>query len=81
MMKSLRLATSGLRVAYQAWGQGNPVKVLCLHGWLDNSNSFNVLAPFLAQKGGLRSWQLIILDMGCRIICLIRMYLRAMWGK
>jgi pimeloyl-ACP methyl ester carboxylesterase len=51
MMKSLRLATSGLRVAYQVWGQGNPVKVLCLHGWLDNSNSFYVLAPFLAHKG------------------------------
>jgi pimeloyl-ACP methyl ester carboxylesterase len=51
-MKSLRLTTSGLRVAYQVWGEGNPIKVLCLHGWLDNSNSFNVLAPFLSQHGG-----------------------------
>jgi pimeloyl-ACP methyl ester carboxylesterase len=50
-MRSLRLAGSGLKVAYQVWGEGNPVKVLCLHGWLDNSNSFNVLAPYLVEKG------------------------------
>jgi alpha-beta hydrolase superfamily lysophospholipase len=50
-MKSLRLAHSGLRIAYQTWGEGNPIKVLCLHGFQDNSNSFNVLAPFLAERG------------------------------
>jgi pimeloyl-ACP methyl ester carboxylesterase len=69
----LRLTTSGLRVAYQVWGEGNPIKVLCLHGWLDNSNSFNVLAPFLSR--------LIILDLGSLIISHNRTYLCVMWAK
>ena len=47
-MRTLRLAHNGLNVSYQRWGEGNSIKVLCLHGWLDNSNSFSYLASFLA---------------------------------
>jgi len=31
--------------------QGNPLKVLCFHGWLDNAASFNFLGPALAAQG------------------------------
>jgi esterase/lipase len=49
--KSLSLCIGGgMRIAYQRWGAGNAHKVLCFHGWLDNSNSYNYLGPFLADK-------------------------------
>lgn len=34
-------------IAAQAWGNPTSPPVLCLHGWLDNSESFRVLAPKL----------------------------------
>lgn len=40
----------GLRVAYQEWGKSNRPKILALHGWLDNSNSFVPLAQHLSGK-------------------------------
>ena len=50
-MKNLRIPIGhGLNVAFQRWGAGNTKKVLCLHGWLDNSNSFAFLGPYLAEK-------------------------------
>jgi pimeloyl-ACP methyl ester carboxylesterase len=43
---------NGLRIAYQEWGSPQSTKrVLALHGWLDNSNSFKTLGPFLAERG------------------------------
>lgn len=39
----------GTRIGYQRWGKGCTHKILALHGWLDNSNSFSVLGPLLAQ--------------------------------
>lgn len=41
----------GTRVAYQEWGADQPKKVIALHGWLDNSNSFQAVAPYLASNG------------------------------
>ncbi|RYG66540.1 alpha/beta fold hydrolase [archaeon] len=49
-VKSLALS-SGLRMAYQEWGAGNAKKVIALHGWLDNSNSYYYLGPYLAKHG------------------------------
>ena len=45
---------SGASVAYQRWGQEGVSKgrrVLALHGWLDNSNSFAHLGPYLGSRG------------------------------
>jgi len=41
----------GVTIAFQRWGIGNAKRVFCIHGWLDNSNSFSSLGPFLASKG------------------------------
>jgi pimeloyl-ACP methyl ester carboxylesterase len=41
-LASARGGLAGLR-----WNQGAPVRVLALHGWLDNAASFAPLAPFL----------------------------------
>jgi pimeloyl-ACP methyl ester carboxylesterase len=48
-MTRLKLVT-GISLACQHWGSG-PNYVLCLHGWLDNSNSFAYLGPYLEKKG------------------------------
>jgi pimeloyl-ACP methyl ester carboxylesterase len=40
----------GTRIGYQRWGKGCTHKVLALHGWLDNSNSFSFLGPLLAEN-------------------------------
>jgi pimeloyl-ACP methyl ester carboxylesterase len=50
--RTVALFKSGVRLAMQEWGNPeSPRKVLCLHGWLDNSNSFNNVAPVLAERG------------------------------
>ena len=46
---------NGLSIAFQQFGIQNQASslgsVLCLHGWLDNSNSFSFVGPYLADKG------------------------------
>lgn len=38
-----------MRIAYQEWGNASSLKkVVAVHGWLDNSNSFRLLAPKIA---------------------------------
>jgi len=38
---------NGLVIKGLRWGEGNPHKVIALHGWLDNAASFSLLAPHL----------------------------------
>jgi pimeloyl-ACP methyl ester carboxylesterase len=42
------------------WGDTSSTKgrILCTHGWLDNSNSFSYLGPILAAKG----YEIIAID-------------------
>ncbi|NNC54903.1 MAG: alpha/beta fold hydrolase, partial [Pseudomonadales bacterium] len=51
--EQLHFTVNGMRYAAQRWRNGDPAKslapVLCLHGWLDNSESFARLAPLLEQ--------------------------------
>eukprot|EP01132_Coremiostelium_polycephalum_P011230 gene11230-13757_t len=43
---------TGIVVAAKAWGPNHsPHRVLALHGWLDNANSFDSIAPVLAEAG------------------------------
>ena len=37
-----------VRLRVKLWNEDSPIKVIALHGWLDNAGSFYVLAPFLA---------------------------------
>ncbi len=41
----------GFKIAYQEWGIESSKKVIALHGWQDNSNSFSILGPYVASKG------------------------------
>ncbi len=43
----LRLPARGLTLAALRWHEGAPVRVLCVHGWLDNAASFSELAPLM----------------------------------
>lgn len=52
-MKSIILR-DGVRLAYQEWGTASAdasKRVLALHGWLDNSNSFSYMGPKFAELG------------------------------
>eukprot|EP01111_Echinosteliopsis_oligospora_P008665 TRINITY_DN2455_c0_g1_i4.p1 TRINITY_DN2455_c0_g1~~TRINITY_DN2455_c0_g1_i4.p1 ORF type:complete len:359 (+),score=107.32 TRINITY_DN2455_c0_g1_i4:81-1157(+) len=42
--------STGVKLACKAWGPSDSdVRVMAVHGWMDNSNSFDLLAPFLAH--------------------------------
>lgn len=52
-----KLAIDGFSIAAQTWKRSSLTlttsssKILCLHGWLDNSNTFTKLAPYLSNAG------------------------------
>lgn len=46
-VEEIGLEVNGLPLSAQAWGPVDGVPVLALHGWLDNSASFQPLAPLL----------------------------------
>lgn len=48
-MAELTLAIPGLTIAAQTFGADDAPPLLALHGWLDNSASFSVLAPLLTD--------------------------------
>nr|XP_035121718.1 serine hydrolase-like protein 2 isoform X2 [Callithrix jacchus] len=49
LISELRLAVPWGHIAAKAWGSLKGSPVLCLHGWLDNANSFDRLIPLLPQ--------------------------------
>ena len=44
-----RWQVDGLEIAGLRWGDATKPPILALHGWLDNANSFALLAPLLEQ--------------------------------
>ena len=39
----------GRQMAAKRWGNPDGTPTLCVHGWLDNASSFDVLAPELPE--------------------------------
>lgn len=48
-MKELNLTIPGLALTGKTWGNPQKPPILALHGWLDNANSFSLIAPYLAN--------------------------------
>lgn len=49
LAKEIVIQTNHLRLTAKKWGPGGGSPVLGLHGWLDNANTFDCLAPLLPQ--------------------------------
>ncbi|XP_037369328.1 serine hydrolase-like protein 2 [Talpa occidentalis] len=49
LLSELKLAVPWGHIAAKAWGSQQAPPILCLHGWLDNANSFDRLIPLLPK--------------------------------
>ncbi len=49
-MNPFTLTIPGFSIACKSWGHTDSPLILALHGWLDNANSFDLLAPYLSDK-------------------------------
>lgn len=49
-MNTSLIEIPGLSIACKLWGNPHHPTILALHGWLDNANSFDYLAPYLQHK-------------------------------
>ena len=47
---NFRLQRFNLSLAAKQWHSQQKQRILCLHGWLDNANSFDLLAPHFSQQ-------------------------------
>ncbi|WP_131781139.1 alpha/beta fold hydrolase [Legionella gresilensis] len=48
-MDELKLNIPGFTIAARTWGNNELPPLLAIHGWLDNADSFELLAPYLAK--------------------------------
>lgn len=66
LLSEMKVAVPWGHIALKAQGSQKNLPVLCLHGWMDNANSFDRLIPLLLKGGAV----------GCRSIegqkCLCR---------
>ncbi|MBA2652980.1 MAG: alpha/beta hydrolase [Tatlockia sp.] len=49
-MTSSTIAIPGFTIGYKTWGNQSLPPMIALHGWLDNANSFDKLAPYLEKQ-------------------------------
>ena len=47
--EDIRLEIFGRTIAAKRWGNSGGPKFIALHGWLDNANTFDRLAPLLPE--------------------------------